>query len=88
MVARDARGLIYQPSAVPQADKELRGYVERELQRISDALKQGRVQWMTLDVQSALPEQPVQAMVMYFRAGVAGATEGAYEYRGSSWQKL
>ena len=85
-----SRGLFYQPSPPPQGESlaELRQWLVRDLQRIADTIDGGALKSLALDVMEAAPERPQQAMLMYFAAGVVGASEGTYEYRAGSWVKL
>jgi hypothetical protein len=86
-------GLFYAPSPPPQTGEGRRGdpitqWMTRELDRIADVLREGRSQGLRLDVLKTLPPRPQSGMVGYFRAGVAGAGEGLYEYRAGAWAKL
>jgi hypothetical protein len=86
-----ARGAAYDPSPVPQSGGEaaLRQWADKEHGRIATAIKQGRVQFLSLDVLHELPAKPFAGMVAFFAAGVATATEGMHEYRSSgAWSKL
>lgn len=84
------RGLFYRPSPPPQAGGEaaLRQWCEREFTRLSDALSEGRSEFLRLDPLHALPQRPFDGMVGYFMAGVAGTEAGTYEYRNGAWAKL
>lgn len=89
MVA-DARGSFYEPSPAPQSggERALREWLRRELDRIAAVTHYGRSELLTLDVLAKLPAKPFAGMVAFFKAGVAGASEGLYEYRGGAWNKL
>lgn len=85
-----ARGNAYEPSPPPQSGDAaaLRDWAGKEFGRIASALKQGRAQFLSLDDLAALPDKPFTGMLGFFKAGVAGAGEGLYEYRGGTWNKL
>lgn len=91
MVTTTARGAAYEPSAPPQSggDAALRVWAAKEFGRIATAVRQGRSQFLSLDVLEELPAKPFAGMVAYFKAGVASATEGVHEYRSAgTWTKL
>lgn len=82
--------LIYAPSPPPQSggEAELRRWMVMELDKIADAMRNGRAQSLQLDVlEKALP-RPQAGMVGYFKATIVGASEGSYEYRAGAWTKL
>ncbi|MEK1928303.1 MAG: hypothetical protein AAAC47_00670 [Pararhizobium sp.] len=83
------QGLFYAPSPQPEATLEgTQVWCLREFERIANVLREGGSQALRLDVLQALPEKPIKGMCCYFAAGIAGAGEGLYEYRGSAWFKL
>lgn len=82
-------GLFYAPSPQPEATLEgTQVWCLREFQRIADVLREGGSQSLRLDVLHSLPSRPIVGMACFFAAGVAGAGEGIYEYRGGAWVKL
>lgn len=88
----DARGAAYDPTPPPQSGgaPAMVQFLQRELGRIASAIKLGRSQFLSLDVQQTLPSKPFAGQVQFFGAGVAGTDEGLYEFRGAtgSWHKL
>jgi hypothetical protein len=92
VVAPSARGAEYAPSPAPQSGgvPALISWLSKELGRIAAAIKQGRSQFLSLDVLDTLPAKPFQGQIAFFKAGVAGADEGLYEHRISpaGWHKL
>jgi hypothetical protein len=83
-------GATYQPSPPPQTDDDhaRTQWISIELGRIADALNEGRQPQLRLDVAAVLPARPLPGLVCYFKAGVAGAAQGTYEFNGSAWSKL
>lgn len=81
--------LYYAPTPPPQkGDAELIRWIQVNLDRIADNFREGRSQQLRMDVKHDLPPRPRSGDLAWFAAGIAGATEGLYEYRGTSWQKL
>jgi hypothetical protein len=86
-----AKGTFYAPSPPPQSGGEtaLRNWADKEYGRISTAIKNGRAQFLSMDVLQEAPAKPFAGMVAYFAATIVGATEGLYEYRSTgAWFKL
>lgn len=86
----EGRGLYYAPSPPPQGggEGEIRQWCEREFTRIADSLREGRSQFVRLDVLRTEPERRFAGLVAYFAASVVGPTEGLYEFRSGAWVKL
>ena len=87
----DAKGDFYQPGVPPQSggETELRQWNVREYGRIATAIRSGRSWFISLDVMQTLPAKPFAGMVCFFAAGIAGPTEGCYEYRSNgTWNKF
>ena len=83
-------GAIYQPAPPPLSDdvNAKAAWMYSELLRIADAFNEGRLAQLRLDVSAVLPDRAVSGVVRYFKAGVAGAQEGTYEFHGGTWTKL
>jgi hypothetical protein len=83
-------GAIYQPAPPPQSEdpNAKSAWMYTELLRIADALNEGRQSQLRLDITAVLPVRAVSGVVRYFKAGVAGAQEGTYEFHGGTWTKL
>ena len=83
---------LYAPSPPPIAGgaDELRVWCLREFERIADAIQNGRVQWVLLDVQKVKPDKPQVGQLAYFAENVvsAGSEDGTYEYSSGAWFKL
>jgi len=89
-VAR-GEGAQYRPSPGPQdVDPKLLTWCQREFDRIAVAINEGRSQWVRLDVLETQPSRPVEGMICYFMAGVAGSgsLKGFYGYDGTAWAKF
>jgi hypothetical protein len=87
----DARGNFYGPSPPPQSggETELRQWNVREYGRISQAIRAGRSEFLSLDVLKTAPAKPFAGMVCFFAAAIVGPSEGCYEYRSdNAWHKL
>ena len=85
------KGLFYAPSPPPQSGEfeALRAWCVREYDRIASAIREGRAQFLRIDELGELPERLYAGLICYFSAGVAGPSEGLYEYRNDgAWHKL
>lgn len=89
MMAAKSGGLFYAPMVVQaNTPAEVRDWCLTEFGRIADVLQQGASQGLRLDVLQKLPERPRNGMVLFFAAGIAGTSEGCYEYSAGAWTKL
>jgi hypothetical protein len=86
----DPRGLFYRPSPPPQTGDfaAIRAWCQREFDRISSVMAEGRSESLRLDVLEAVPDKPFDGLAGYFAANIVGATRGLYEYRSGAWVKL
>lgn len=85
------KGLFYTPSPPPQTgDVAQRNWNQREFERIADAIREGSVQWLRMDVLTKKPPRPQSGLVVFFAANAvsAGSQEGCYEYSSGSWRRL
>lgn len=81
---------MYSPGPAPLSSnpdlEALARYMVDELQRVGVANQQ--LNYLTLAVQSQLPQRAQNGMLAYFEAGVAGASAGFYGYEAGAWVKL
>ena len=82
--------LYFAPTPPPQGTdvRAVVQWMQVNLDRIADNMREGRLQKLRMDIQQKLPAKPQNGDAAYFAATVAGATEGLYEYRLGAWQKL
>lgn len=90
MTAPKGKGAAYAPRPAPLmvTPETLREWAVGEFGRIADTLQNGRVPFLRLDVLTELPAKPVEGMICFFAAGVAGVGGGTYEFVNSAWSKL
>jgi len=84
-------GAQYRPSPGPQgSDAALTQWCQREFDRISVSINEGRSEFLRLDLSAKLPAKPLEGTVYYFKAGVVGvgSLKGYYGYDGSTWSKF
>lgn len=78
---------MYTPELSPGKDGDLGAYIQRELDKVAEELRNISVSSINFEVHKTAPSRPINNMVMSFDASVHGV-EGLYQYVGGAWVKL
>lgn len=81
---------MYYPEPVPQDQIDMPAYLDRELRKISQAIINIDVRFVSFDIEQLLPPRPKEGMLVVFAANVVtgGSAAGIWEYVGGAWSKL